>query len=83
VRIILEPVPVTRVLPIWKIQVSVGEPVPTRVKTPPEARPAELANLYTPGPRFWPARFVLRSVEPPIVRIWLYTFFPVVKADEA
>jgi hypothetical protein len=83
VRTIDEPTPVTKVLPIWNIQMSEGEPVPARVKTPPAARFAELEYLYNPGPRVWLARFPLITVALVIARIWLYTLFPAVKADEA
>jgi len=75
------PEPVTRVLPIWKIQVSEGEPVPARVRTPPAAMLAELEYLYIPGLRVWPARLPISSVAPLIATIWLYTAFPAVKAD--
>jgi hypothetical protein len=48
----LEPVAVTKELPIRKYQTSLNEPVPASVKTPVTA--AELLKLYVPGTNFMP-----------------------------
>ncbi len=69
----IEFVAVFKVDPIWKYQVSLGDPVLASFNTPVTC--ADELYLYVPGTRLMPPRSPLRTVAPVNVATVLYAVF--------
>jgi len=57
------PTEVIKVLPIWKYQASVGDPVPARTKVPVSC--ADVVNLYVPGAKVLPPKLPVNIMKLP------------------